>query len=113
MLFPSTIRSEQLKEQEVDAGEVSQWTKDDLILDDVTFGEVEEILEARYSIDIRFNNELLRKCRFTSTFFQNASLDQVLTAICLVNGAVYDISDKVVTIQGNGCGEKRSNVPET
>ncbi len=105
-----SLRSEQPKEQEVDAGAVSQWTKDDLILDDVTLGEVEEILEARYLIDIRFDNELLRTCRFTSTFFQNASLDQVLTAICLVNGAVYDIQDKVVTIQGNGCDEKRSNV---
>lgn len=100
------LRSGQVEEHVVDAAEVSQWTKDDLILDDVTLGEVEEILEDRYSVDIRFNNELLRTCRFTSTFFHNASLEQVLTAICLVNGASYEVHEKVITVYGKGCDER-------
>jgi transmembrane sensor len=103
------LTSEQLEEHAVNAEAVSEWIKDDLILYNVTFHEVEEILEDRYSVDIRFDNALLKECRFTSTFFQNASLDEVLTTICLVNGASYKINDKVITIYGNGCHEKSSN----
>lgn len=97
------LPSEQLEAHTVDAEAVSQWIKDDLVLYNITLGEVEEILEERYSVDIRFDNTVLKNCRFTSTFFQHASLDEVLTAICLVNGASYEIHDKVVTIYGKGC----------
>jgi len=90
----------------VDASEVANWIKSDLILQEVTLGEVEEILEQRYSVDIRFDNERLKKCRFTSTFFHNASLDEVITAICLVNKASYKVNDNIITIYGNGCDEK-------
>jgi transmembrane sensor len=101
------LRSEQLEAQAVDADVVSQWIKDDLILYEVTLDEVEEILEERYSVEIVLDNALLTKCRFTSTFFQNASLDEVLTAICLVNGAEYKTDGKVITIYGQGCDEKK------
>lgn len=90
----------------VDALEVANWIKSDFILQEVTLGEVEEILEQRYSVDIRFDNEQLKKCRFTSTFFHTASLDEVITAICLVNKASYKVNEKVITIYGNGCDEK-------
>lgn len=97
------LRFEQLKKQVVDAAAVAEWIEEDLILHEVTLGEVEEILEKRYGVDIRLEQSLLEKCRFTATFFRQASLDEVLTAICLVNGALYEIQDKVVTIYGKGC----------
>lgn len=99
------LLSEQVEEQDVDAAAISQWIEGDLILHDMTLDEVEEILEERYSVEIRFDNEFLKKCRFTSTFFQHASLEEVLTAICLVNGAKYEIEDKVI-IYGEGCDER-------
>ena len=92
----------------MNAAAVSRWTRGDLILQDITFGEVEEILEERYSVEIRFDNALLKKCRFTSTFFQQASVDEVLTAICLVNGAKYELRDKVIIIYGDGCDDDTS-----
>lgn len=102
------LRSEKVEEKIVDAAAVSRWIKGDLILHNITFGEVEEILEERYSVEIRFANALLKKCRFTSTFFQQASVDEVLTAICLVNGAKYEIHDKLVMIYGDGCDDDTS-----
>jgi transmembrane sensor len=99
------LPSEQLEAHTVDAEAVSQWIKDDLVLYNITLGEVEEILEERYSVDIRFDNTVLKNCRFTSTFFQHASLDEVLTAICLVNGAAHEIHDQVITIYGKGCNQ--------
>lgn len=101
------LRSKEFEAQTIDAAVVSQWRKGDLILQDITLGAAEEILEERYSVDIRFENALLKKCRFTSTFFEHASLDEVLTAICLVNGASYEAQDKVITIFGKGCEEKK------
>lgn len=101
------LRSTHVEEHVVNAVAATQWVKEDLILHEVTFGEVEEMLEERYSVDIQFDNERLKKCRFTSTFFQNASLDEVITAICLVNGASYDTSGNVITIHGEGCDDER------
>lgn len=102
------LQSEKVEEKVVNAAAVSQWIKGDLILHDITLGEVEEILEERYSVEIRFDNPLLKECRFTSTFFQQASVDEVLTAICLVNGAKYELHDKVIIIYGDGCDEDTS-----
>ena len=98
------LQSEQIEEQAVDAAAVSQWIiNGDLILHDITMGDVEEMLEERYSADIRFDNTDLEKCRFTATFFQHAGLEEVLTAICLVNGATYEIHDGFIIIYGEGC----------
>jgi ferric-dicitrate binding protein FerR (iron transport regulator) len=97
------VRTTGIQEHKVDARKVTTWIKGDLVLHEIAFGDVKDILEERYAVDIRFDNELLERCRFTSTFFQNASLDDVMTAICLVNGASYSKNGNVVTIHGNGC----------
>lgn len=97
------LKSEKVEANAVDAAEVTEWIKDDLILHEVTLDEVEEILEERYAVDITFDNNGLKGCRFTSTFLKDASLEEVLTAICLVNGASFTAEGKVITIYGEGC----------
>jgi len=105
------LQSEKIEQRavDVDAVEVMDWTKDDLILHEVTFGEVEEILEERFSVDIRFDNPLIKTCRFTTTFFQEGSMEEVIAAICLVNGASYEMSDNdnIITVYGEGCKTRR------
>lgn len=103
------LRSEKVEANTVDASAVTQWIKDDLILHEVTMDEVEEILEELYSVDIVFDNIRLKGCRFTSTFLKDATLEQVLTAICLVNNATFDVDEKVITIYGEGCNVISSN----
>lgn len=97
------LPSKKLESGPADAATVSRWTEEDLILHEITLDEVEEMLEDRYSVDIRFDNSQLMKCRFTTTFFKHATLDEVLTSICLVNGASYRIEGSIITIYGEGC----------
>ena len=96
-------RSRELKQQTVNTEEAIQWTKSDFILDNITFGEAEAIIEARYGVDIVFDNVQLEQCRFTATFYQDADLEQMLTAICMVNKATYDRAGENVIIRGVGC----------
>lgn len=97
------LPKEELYAAKVDAMSVSKWTEEDLIFHDITMDEVEEILEERYAVEIQFDNQRLKQCRFTSTFFKNATIDEVLTSICMVNEASYDNDGGIITIYGKGC----------
>ena len=101
------LQSDKVEANEVDAASVTEWIKDDLILHEVTLDEVEEILEDLYAVDIVFENAGLKGCRFTSTFLKDATLQEILTAICLVNDATFTINDKVITLHGEGCSTER------
>lgn len=91
---------------DVNPDPVLEWTKEDIILHEISFEDARELLEERYAITIRFDNPELKKCRFTSTFFEDAGLEEVLRAICLVNGASYEMVDQQVTIFGEGCADE-------
>ncbi len=89
--------------QAAEADSVSGWTQQDLVLDNITFREAATVIENRYSVNVEFTNEALNGCRFTSTFLHGASLEQMLTAICIVNRATFTVSDSTVVISGEGC----------
>lgn len=101
----SSAKAEGTQKISVNPDSVSRWTKQDIILHEIAFGDAQELLEERYAIDIRFDNPELEKCRFTFTFFEHAGLDEVLKAICLVNGASYEKVGQQVTIYGKGCAD--------
>ncbi len=93
-----------------EADSVSEWIHQDLVLDNITFEEAAAVIENRYSVAVDFTNESLTGCRFTSTFLQDASLEQMLTAICIVNRATFTVRDGTVVISGEGCdSETRTN----
>lgn len=98
-----TPASTGLELQRASADSVAEWIYQDLILDNVTFEEVATIIEERYDVNVKFGNEALMKCRFTSTFLHEASLDQMLTAICIVNRATFRFEAGDVVIDGEGC----------
>lgn len=87
----------------IEAAEVTKWITDDLILQEVTLDEVGGIIEDRFDVELVFNNPRLKECRFTTTLVKNASLTEVLTAICLVNHASFQTKGKRITIYGEGC----------
>lgn len=100
------LKSEEVISNPVNAAEVTRWIKDDLILHEVTLDEVEEVLEEYYAVDVVFDNVRLKECRFTSTFLKNATLEEVLAAVCLVNNATFEVENKLITIYGDGCPEQ-------
>ncbi len=80
------------------------WLKEDLILDNVKFDAAAKVIEERYDVKVMFKNEALKNCSFTSTFLKDASLIQMLTAICIVNRATYRVeNNSSVIIDGEGC----------
>lgn len=95
-----------LVQQNAKADSVADWIHQDLILDNITFDEAATIIEEKYTVEVNFQNENLKGCTFTSTFLQEASLEQMLTAICIVNRATFRIENQKVFIYGEGCERK-------
>ena len=89
------------RQSNVIAKNYTNWTtQDDLLFEDVTFGEAATLLEERFRAKIVFRDTLVRSKHFTSTFDKSASLDQALKSICEFNDAFYsyDRQKNAVTI---------------
>lgn len=86
------------------ADEVVSWQKNFLIMEDLTLEEASRIIEKRFDVQIRFENEMLKKCVFSGTFLNDESLDQVLSIMTKVIGGVdYHVKGSEVTFSGKGC----------
>lgn len=79
------------------------WKQDYLIFDDVSFKEAAKTIEDRYTVKLLFKNPKLQNCRFTATFLDKESLEQVLTVITSTLNASYITSGNLVTIDGSAC----------
>ena len=91
----------------VDAASIiTDWTKQDMVFEDISFQTVADLLSRRYGVNISFKNTALPKCTIKAFFNGTESLDKVLSSLCLISNSVYTILDggKIV-IDGEGCGE--------
>ncbi|MEO5999232.1 MAG: FecR domain-containing protein [Chitinophagaceae bacterium] len=83
----------------VHAADYLQWKdEEDLFLDNVTFREAAELLEARFSISISFQNKSLEKTRFTTVLLKKETLEQVIKSFCEFNRAVYEYKEHNTTL---------------
>jgi transmembrane sensor len=98
-----SLNEQKPTQQTVKVDQVASWIREDLIMDNITFAEAAAIIEDRYKVVVEFRNKRLEGCRFTSTFLKDANLEQMLTAICIVNRATFNISGRNVTVIGEGC----------
>jgi transmembrane sensor len=104
------LHSNKISEGIVPESAIAPWKNNDVLLDNVTFGEFKDILENEFLVRVRFQNEQLRNCQFTFTLLRDATLDQLLTSICLVNDATYEmVNGNEVVIKGEGCRTKDLN----
>ena len=69
--------------------DLAWWREQDLLLDDITLPEANELLEEKFGVRITCSNELIRSKRFTITILKSESLEQVLKSICEFNNSVY------------------------
>jgi transmembrane sensor len=90
--------------QKADVQKVLQWEKEELLFDNITFAEASVILSNRYGIELMFENERLRNCRFTCKFSSEDTVDEVLDVICTLTHAKWNREDKsVIRLSGTGC----------
>lgn len=89
--------------QQVLAESVLTWKENDLVFDNVTFEEAATVISKRYGVDILFENENMKKCRFHASFLNENKVEQVLTVLCELNKATYQIQNNMVMIIGEGC----------
>jgi transmembrane sensor len=94
----------QSQQRSVDSNNAIAWKSHDIFFDDITLQEAAAQLEARFHVNIRFENEKTGHCRFTATFLNGEDLDQILHIICEFNGANYvrDAAGNML-IKGDGC----------
>ncbi|KQS28190.1 FecR family protein [Dyadobacter sp. Leaf189] len=72
------------------------------LFDDKPIPEVLVSLQKLYGIDIRYDKELLSKCRINAQF-DDENLKQRMNAICQAIGASYDMVDGQLVITARGC----------
>ena len=105
--FKNTQRAQQ---QVVKASDVVAWTDKDIYFDDVSMKEAIKRLEDRFHVQITFENEKIKDCRFTATFLKGEDLIQILDVICEFNRVKYVKDDTGnIEISGNGCSPDGDN----
>lgn len=87
----------------VNAEIVTEWKKQDLIMDDITLEDAAGMIEERYGVKIRFSNDKVKGCRFTAAFLNRNDITQVLKVIGDITGATLTLKNNLVTIGGPGC----------
>ncbi len=91
-----TVNAEQL---------VTSWTKQDMVFDGDSFGEIAEVIARRYGVTIRFKNPELAKCLIVASFSGTEALENVLEMLCTIRNASYVRMQegKEIEIDGKGC----------
>lgn len=65
-------------------------------------GEIFAVLEENYGVEIRYDKELLKNCRLTTSMSEEGLYERI-EIICKAIGASYSCSEAVITIKSNGC----------
>jgi transmembrane sensor len=99
-------RTARFSKAEVDVHAATAW-KDEgsLMFEDITLEEVIVLIEQRYQYTLVFTNPALRTCRMSGSFTRNDDLTKIVSVICGMSGAEYQIDDDKhqVTITGGSC----------
>ena len=83
---------------------VTDWTKEDMVFDGISFEEIAGILSKRYGVAVQFKNEALTKCKVRASFSGTEKLQQVLGVLCGIrNGAYQRLADGTIVLDGEGC----------
>ncbi|AWO01345.1 hypothetical protein DLD77_06400 [Chitinophaga alhagiae] len=89
----------------VKSAETVAWLKKGMDFNAVPFDDIAQQINEQYQVNIRFANEVMKKCRIRATFEGTETLDKVLFVLCTVSNASYTISGRDVVISGEGCSD--------
>lgn len=83
---------------------VTDWTKEEMVFNGITFEEIVKILELRYGVALLFENDSLKKCSIRASFSGTETLEQVLNVLSLLrNGSYERMKDGSILLKGSGC----------
>lgn len=97
------IKSPEVVKIKVNAAQIVEWKKQDLIMDDISLQEAAQMIAERYGVKIQFNNEKIKTCRFTAAFLNRNDITQVLSVVGDITGATLTLKNNTVVIDGPGC----------
>ena len=85
--------------------EVTDWTEQFFILDNVTMEKVASMVEKRFKTKMEFANPVIGKCPINAKFFNGEELSDIMDFISSTTGFTwaFDESKNVITIDGQGC----------
>lgn len=103
----NTSKETEPAQQEVNATAiVTDWTKQDMAFEDVSFEKIVLLLNRRYNVNINFKNPALQNCTIKAFFTGTESLEKVLDVLCIISNASYTTNDnKNILLDGKGCEE--------
>jgi ferric-dicitrate binding protein FerR (iron transport regulator) len=83
---------------------VLKWKKEDLVFENITFNEAAVIISNRFGVEVLFENDGLRNCRFTGKFSSDHTMEEMLDIICMLTRSYWHKENKsVIRLSGNGC----------
>lgn len=99
------LPEEKSKHQKVNANDiVTDWTKEDMVFNGISFEEIAGILSKRYGVNVQINNESLRHCKVRASFSGTEKLEQVASVVCgIKNGEYEQLKDGTIVLNGEGC----------
>jgi len=87
----------------VNAAQIVEWKKQDLIMDDISLYDAAQMIAERYGVKIQFNSEKVKSCRFTAAFLNRNDITHVLSVVGDITGATLTLKNNTVIIEGPGC----------
>lgn len=83
---------------------VTDWTKEDMVFNSISFEEIANLLSKRYGVPVQFKNEALKKCKIRASFSGTETLEQVASVLCAIrNGRFEQLADGTIVFDGEGC----------
>lgn len=79
------------------------WREGQLLFDQATFLEVRSVLHKKFGVEMKFESENLKNCRFTASFDKDEKPFEILDMLNLLHGTSYRLENNVIVISGNGC----------
>jgi len=99
----ATTTDNALEKQDFTAKAATQWMEEFIILDDVTIADAAEILSNRYHVKFVLANKAVGSCKVHATFFNNESLETVLSLLGSLMHLEYKQGTDTIIITNAGC----------
>jgi transmembrane sensor len=99
------VNLEKADRKTINADTVIAWQEKDLFFQNITMEEAVSMISEKFNVNIQFQSDLGKKCRFTATFVNKQSLSEVLDAITTFNNATYTQSTDRIIISGSECNK--------
>ncbi len=87
------------------AAKIIEWKAEDLVFEDITLGEAAIQISHRFGVEVKFDNEALRNCRFTASFqSEGIALKEVMDAITILTRSRWKKENNTsILLEGEGC----------